>query len=331
MDDFVARNKNQWQELEQLSGRARKRRWLRRMGPEEIHRLDILYRRTAVHLAQVVTRTQDKALARYLNDLTAAAHAIIYLPPRRSMLADAGSFFSEGFAAAVARSWRFQLAAVLLFVAGATIGYVASVHDQLAAYAILPAGESRQIGAGAEQLMEHLRHGRDMGGDRKFHFASFLFQHNVKVGAMALVTGVLAAVPTILLMLYNGMTLGAFTAIHHLNHIHTAYWAWILPHGVTELPAAILCGGAGLQIGWGVLAPGWRSRAEALRLAGAEAVRILLGAAAMLLLSAGVESYLRQSHLSDPGRLLFAAALGAGMLAYFSWGAWREHASLRRA
>src|SRR5215813_7133111 len=88
MSDFIRRNKPAWTELENLVARARKR--ARTMSPRELARLDALYRRTTIHLAQVTTRTQDARLAKYLNDLTASAHSIIYLPPRKSALLGMG-------------------------------------------------------------------------------------------------------------------------------------------------------------------------------------------------------------------------------------------------
>ena len=69
------------------------------MSPEELARFDVLYRRTTVHLAQVTTRSRDVRLASYLNNLTAAAHSIIYLPPRESAIQGAISFIAVGFPA----------------------------------------------------------------------------------------------------------------------------------------------------------------------------------------------------------------------------------------
>ena len=85
MSGFIARNKPDWDELEQLVRKARKS--LRRLTPEELSRLDVLYRRATIHLARAATRTSDRQLVGYLNGLTSAAHSLIYLPPRRSIVA----------------------------------------------------------------------------------------------------------------------------------------------------------------------------------------------------------------------------------------------------
>jgi hypothetical protein len=137
-------------------------------------------------------------------------------------------------------------------------------------------------------------------------------------------TGILAAVPTVLLMIFNGMLLGVFAAIHHEAGIRAEMWAWILPHGVTELSAIILCGGVGLMLGKAVVRPGELSRNESLLRAGREAALVCAGVAAMLVLAAVIESYVRQSHWSTGARLGFAAATAAFWAAYVAHGIVRE-------
>ena len=142
MGDFVTRNKPDWDELEAcwLAHAAR----CAALRPEELNRLDVLYRRVAVHLAQVRTRTRDERLATYLNGLAAAAHSVIYLPPRHGVLGGITAFAAYGFAQTIARNWRYHLASVLLLVAGAFLAYHAATHDVLAAYALSAPGDPRQ-------------------------------------------------------------------------------------------------------------------------------------------------------------------------------------------
>lgn len=304
MSNFISRNKPDWDELESLVKRAR--RSIRRMSPDDLSRLDVLYRKTAVHLAQVATRTSDARLMAYLNDLTAAAHSLIYLPPRQSIWRGAGTFLFEGFARSIARNWRYHAVSAVLLMGGALLGYFASMHDSLAAYALMMPGDPRSPGATQEQLLEVLRSGRTSDGGEKFAFASMLFSHNLKVGIMAMALGALAGVLTTFLIVYNGMLLGAFVAIHHRAGIHAELWGWILPHGITELGAIILFGGIGLSFARAVVSPGQLSRAESLKRTGVDAGQMCLGAGAMLVLAALAESYLRQSHLSTTARLMFA-------------------------
>ncbi len=325
MSNYIQKHKPEWDELERLVARARKS--LNQMNFDEIERLDALYRRATIHLAQVSTRTRDAALIRYLNDLTAAAHAIIYVAPPPQPVRNAMTFVTDGFARAVARTWKFHAASVLLMVAGAFVAYTAVQNDPAAAYALLPNGEVRLPGSTREQLLSAMRAGRDQEGGSKFFFASFLFSNNLNVGFLTLALGVLAAIPSIYLITFNGMILGAFTAVHHNAGIYSEYWAWILPHGVTELSAIALAGGGGLLLGRAVVCPGMLTRTESLYRAGLEAVRICFGIGIMLLFAGAIESFLRQSHLPLASRFVFAAGTAVFWGLYF----WRGFVLERRA
>jgi uncharacterized membrane protein SpoIIM required for sporulation len=328
MADFVTRNRPDWDELEELL--ARGRRSVGRLSPQELNRLDVLYRRVAIHLAQVRTRTRDERLAEYLNQLAAAAHSLIYLPPRQGILNKIGVFAAWGFAECVARNWRAHAVSAALLLAGALLAYHATTQDVLAAYALAPPGDSRLPGTPPERLLQDIQSGQDLGSGPKSFFASFLFTHNLKVGLVAMGLGVLAGVPTVLLMLYNGMILGAFVSVYMKAGLGLEIWAWILPHGITELTATVLCGGVGLLLGRAVVSPGLKTRAEALVDAGTEAARTVIGVAGMLVLAAFIESFVRQSHLTTNERFLYAGLTGLFWVIYFGQGFfWRTMADAR--
>jgi uncharacterized membrane protein SpoIIM required for sporulation len=229
-------------------------------------------------------------------------------------------FISNGFAVALARTWRFHAVSGMLLLAGFLLAFLAASNDPLAMYALLPPGESRLPGTTPEKLQEVLRSGRDEEGHEKFVFASFLFSHNFQVGLMSMAVGVLAAVPTVFLISYNGMILGAFAALHHQAGIAIEMWAWILPHGITELLAIVFCGGVGLMLGYSVVCPGLRTRTESLYRAGQAAAYISLGCGGMLIFAAFVESYIRQSHLSTAARFVIAGGTAVFWILYLARG-----------
>jgi uncharacterized membrane protein SpoIIM required for sporulation len=211
-----------------------------------------------------------------------------------------------------------------LFLAGTIGGYAASLHNPHAAYALIIPDEMRMPGASAEQLLSVMRAGRDTSQGEKFAFMSFLLTHNTKVGFTAFASGVMAGIPTIYLMLYTGGFLGAFTAVHQSNDVAGEWWAWILPHGVTELGACILCGGAGLILGLAVLRPGHQSRVASLVIAGRLGLRVALGVVPMFIFAGFAESFVRQSHMTISERYTFAGATALFWAAYFAFGATLE-------
>ena len=92
---------------------------------------------------------------------------------------------------------------------------------------------------------------------------------------------------------------------------------------MTTVGGIVLCGGIGLQLGHAVLAPGMQSRGRKLKEAGREVARVLLGVALMLVLAAAIESYIRQSHLSQGARF-WVAGLSAVL-----WGLYFYHGHIR--
>ena len=316
---FIERARPQWAELEELLARARKR-GLKRLAAEELSRLDRLYRLCTIHLAQVQTRGRDPNLTAYLNNLVARAHSFVYISPRPNPLKRVVGFYMTGFARAVARTWPYHAVALVLLLIGAMAGHFAADLEPKARYALMMPGDVRLPGSTAEQLQEMLRAGRDMPWEAKFAFTTQLFAHNTQVGWNAFVVGILAGVPTVLMLLYNGGILGAFTAMHHRHGIVEEVWAWILPHGVTEFLAIILCGGAGFLLGMAVVRPGLHGRKENVRAAGKECVRFAMGVIPLFIIAALAEGFLRQSELGTSARLIFAAGTAVFWLLYFTRG-----------
>lgn len=312
-----------WDELTDLVYRAQ-RRGVRRLSADELARMDRLYRLTTIHLAQLRTRGANPQVVHNVNRLVAKAHSLIYAAPRPHLLGRIFAFYATGFARSVARTWVFQLTALAIFLVGAFGGYWASVSNVYANYALIIPDEMRMPGASQEQLIAVLRGGRDQGQSEKVAFMSMLMTHNTKVGFTAFAGGVMAGIPTAYVMAYTGGFLGAFTAVHNANGVGAEWWAWILPHGVTEIGACILCGGAGLLLGYAVLRPGYRSRAASLRHAGREGLRIAMGVIPMFVFAGFAESFVRQSHWTLEQRYAFAAATALFWAAYFTLGALLE-------
>lgn len=275
------------------------------MTAQELKRFDELSRRAAVSLAQARTRITDRRMRAYLNDLVARSYQILTLQTPRPRVASPGILGSLLlFPRVVVRRGWYHLGAAALFFVGVALAFFVTLADPLAAYSIMPQGETRLPGARAEYLEQMLESGRGGSGGEKFAFASMLFGHNTRVGILSLTSGILAGIPTIFLIVYNGMILGAFTATHWIAGIHNDYWAWILPHGIPEITALVLMGGMGLRLGHVLLSPGRKTRSVALGEAGREAVVVIAGSATLLLVAAIIESYVRQSHMDANSRHL---------------------------
>jgi uncharacterized membrane protein SpoIIM required for sporulation len=117
--------------------------------------------------------------------------------------------------------------------------------------------------------------------------ASAIMTNNVQVALACFAGGVFAGLGSVVLLAFNGLMIGA-TAGHFANAGLLGYLAaFIVGHGVLELFAIWVAGAAGLMVGLAMVAPGELARADAVRLRGALAMR-LIGAVVLLLVIAGI-------------------------------------------
>jgi uncharacterized membrane protein SpoIIM required for sporulation len=155
--------------------------------------------------------------------------------------------------------------------------------------------------------------------DMLHFFATFLFSHNATIGILCLALGFAAGFPVAFLLFQNGLLLGSMAALYASRGLAGQFWAWVLPHGVTELLAVALCGMAGFVFGGAILFPGERSRLENLARRGREAGLAVLGAVAMFFLAALLEGFFRSLVKDVPVRWSVAVATLVFWVGYFGW------------
>jgi uncharacterized membrane protein SpoIIM required for sporulation len=96
-------------------------------------------------------------------------------------------------------------------------------------------------------------------------------------------------------------------------------WSFVAPHGVLELPAIIIAGGAGLRLAHGLLFPGVLPRQQSLTRAGSRAVALVLGCLPILIIAGIIEAFVSPTDLSAPMKFGLAAALFVMLAAFLCW------------
>lgn len=314
---FRAAHQDAWEQLERIVTRIEKRS-IRALAEEDLLALPVLYRTTLSSLSIARETSLDRALQTYLEQLCTRAYFQIYGAPGnawRQMV----QFFSRTWPRAIASLWRETLAAALLGVLGAVLGYWLVRHDPSWFYSIIPAemAEGRDPSASAQSLKEVLYDGK--ASDPLATFATFLFTHNAQVALFAFALGFAFAVPTALLLVYNGLTLGALVEVYAQKGLSTALGGWLIIHGSTELFAITLAGAAGFRIGLAVGFPGRRSRLESAVSAGRTGGTAMAGVVLMLVVAGLLEGIGRQTILVDWQRYAVGLSVFAGWLVYYYW------------
>jgi uncharacterized membrane protein SpoIIM required for sporulation len=305
-----------WRELEDLVARC-DRHGIRGVGPEKLARLAVLYRAAASSLGVARSSVLDRNLLEWLEALVARAYLVVYAPQRRAAEV-AREFLLAGFPAAVRSIAWHTLAAAMLIVLGAALAWTMVAADSEAFYLFV--NGSRASGRDPSATTESLRATLFDGGNRRnlLDFAARLFTHNASVSILVYGLGFVFGLPVVLLLVYNGMAIGAMSALFHSRGLAVEWWSWILPHGVTELTAIALAGGAGLAMAGAMLFPGRSTRVQALCATGRRMGAVVAGGVVMLLLAALVEGVFRQIVTHVPSRYALASIFGGLWAAFFA-------------
>lgn len=260
---------------------------LQTLGEQGVREFVQEYRELTADLARLRTATAggESREVFYLNRLVSAAHNLLYR--RRSIRPDAAVrylFFTVP--QEIRRSSNvIVLAALLLFVPMAVTG-VAVVRDPDAAVAFLPPQMFDRAEAGVRAAREGGGY-VDVPSLYRPTMASGIIANNIQVAFMAFASGITAGLLTCFVLFSNGLSIGAVLGLYVSKGIGSLIIAFIAPHGVLELTAICIAGGAGLLLGSAFIIPGDRTRRRALVENGKRSIALVTGAT-FLLVGAGI-------------------------------------------
>lgn len=312
---FRQAREDDWKRLERLMNKAEKGS-AAKLTDEEILAVPVLYRSTLSALSVARETSLDQDLIDYLETLSARAYFFVY-GSRATFQERLAAFFRHDWPNAVRGLWRETLASTALMLLGVLVAFWLVNHEPQWFYAFVPGDMAggRDPAASAESLRKTLQ-GADGAGGLSF-FATFLFTHNAQIALIAFALGFALCVPTSLLILYNGATLGAMIAVFASKGLGLEFGGWLLIHGVTELFAVTLAGAAGLRIGWAVAFPGDQRRLDAAAEAGRTAGLAMGGVVVMLFFAGLLEGFGRQLIVPTPARYAVAGVTAVIWGLYF--------------
>ena len=314
---FRQEREAQWRELDELVTRALKR-GLGALSQSELRRLPVLYR-SALSSLSVARRTAlDRALVDYLEGLSARAFLAVY-GSRKGTRGAIRRVLLEEFPRRVrALAGEVALATAMTalgaIVAAALMAVDVGWYDAFVDPAL--AG-GRDPNASTDVLRSALYGGEgEMSGSMLSIFASSLFVHNAGIGMMCFALGFAAGLPTLLLLFTNGLMLGAFLSLYAERGMLYELCGWLVPHGIPEIGAIILCGAAGLHMGRAMIAPGRKSVPASIAAAGRHVSIVVLGSVVLFAIAGLIEGLFRQLVTNDTLRYAMAVFNGAW---FFGW------------
>lgn len=302
---WIEKRKPYWQKLETLvsSGASS----VKALSHQELQELSLLYRQTAADLAAIRQDPSSVHFARYLNQLMARAHNIIYAGHRASPWKIFG-FFSHEYPRIFRRNLKYCALAVAIFIVGGLIGAALTLQD--------PDFQLRVLGPQMVQTIQRKEMWTQSIIGVKPLASSRIMTNNLTVAFMAYGTGITAGIGTIYMMFFNGLLMGVIGAACALAGMSLSLWSFVAPHGALELPSIFLAGGAGLKIAHGLLFPGMLPRKESLAMAGREATLLVIGTVPLLIIAGIVEAFVSPTGLATPLKFMTSAALLALLSSY---------------
>jgi len=309
-EEFTGKHRERWQRLEVMLAQANRldrKRIVQLTDIVDIAEFDREYRRVCMHLALARQRLYTGELIDYLNELALKSNRLFY-EQRRRYLPGVLRFFAGEFPALVRSQATVVWIATLLFLLPAIGMLVALEFEPDLIHSIIGAEQLRGIEEMYAPGAEFRSWEQEASSDLQMF--GFYILNNIGIGFRTFAGGIVFGIGSILVVVFNGLFFGAVAG--HLYGIgyEDQFLPFVAGHSAPELTAIVLCGAAGLKLGWSFMAPGRLARLESLKRGAALSVKIVSGAAAMLLLAACIEAFWSaRAEISDVIKIC-AGALG---------------------
>jgi uncharacterized membrane protein SpoIIM required for sporulation len=306
---FIAMHKSEWTELEQLTqqlGRGKSR-----LQANHLDRFTELYKAVSAHLATLQTYRPADDTTLYLNQLVAKAHNMMYKENNKSSQ-QLRVFFLRHFPAMLRKRKLFFVFALLLFIIGGLAGFLAVWKDPLNVYQIIPAN----IAGGIDPSQTD----QPRGDLHSPIVSTTIMTNNIRVAVLAFISGITLGIGTVYLLVTNGLLIGALAAVFMHSGKSYVFWAYILPHGIIELTAIFIAGGAGLYMGYRIFVPGPFSRKYLFLESVKESAQLLLGTLPLFVIAGIIEGYITPSTLNLEFKYMISGATLVLLTVYYVLG-----------
>lgn len=280
---------NDWNELDallaQLQGRRIKGQTTKTLSGERVAQL---YRRACEHLALARARAYPAHIIERLDQLTADAHQAIY--SRRDFgIARLAALIGRDFPRSVRAHAKYVWLSTAVFVLPMVIlGFMVHAQPELI-LSVVDAQTAAQFEEMYSPDAESIGRRRDANTDMAMF--GFYIRNNIGVSFQCFASGLMLGIGSLFFLAFNGVYAGAIAGYLTERGLSETFYSFVVTHASFELTAIVLSGAAGLRIGHSLLAPGRRTRTQALVDAARESIVVIYGVIGMLLIAAAIEAF----------------------------------------
>lgn len=301
LDAYTEVHRERWQELDRLA-RAR------HTTGADVDRLVSAYQQGATDLARIRGAAPRTAVGDRLS-LTLFRARLRFTGTPVDPLTAVTAFFVVQLPAAL---YRIRWVTIWVALATAAIAAVVAVWISTTPGATATFGTPEALRQYATQDFQDYYSDHGLGA-----FTAQVWTNNAYIAASMVAFGITGLfVPFSIGQ--NAIGLGVSAAIMHSEGRLGDFFLYIAPHGQLELYSVFLAAAAGLMIFWSWVAPGARTRAQALAEDGRALITIAVGLTLTLLLSGIVEGTVTRQDWPWPVKI----GIGTVALAAVLWYQW---------
>ena len=314
---FVQKKREAWEAFRATAVRM-ERSGIGGLAPGEIPKFAAQYREVAADLARARTYQVDARVIAYLERIVSAGHNALYRT-RGKERTPLPHYLLRDFPAAVVQSWQHVLLAFLLFMIPAVVGYVMIRERPALAEEIVSPGMVARAEEAGQRELEGRTYAQE-GRATRPAVAAFIITNNINVSFGVFAGGLTAGLLTAWLLFYNGMMLGLVLGLFQNYNALGYLVVFVAGHGVLELTAIFISAGAGFRLAKAMIAPGDRTRTDALIVEGRIAARMIGAVVTLLAIAGTIEGLLSTSNAPAIWKYGVSAATTVLLILYFANG-----------
>jgi len=300
VDAFRAVHEHEWSRLRALVKS-------RRLTGPEADELVVLYQRTATHLSALRSAQSEPVLLDELSTVLVQARARL-TGSRYTAWRQVVHYATKGLPAALYRLRWWTTGAALFTIVLATIAGTWMAGNTSAQASLF----------GSNEAIRQLVYSDFEGYYSEYDNAAFagrVWTNNAMVAATCIALGI-AGIPVLFSLTLNAVNVGLQGGLMIEHGRGELFFGLILPHGLLELTAVFVAAGAGFKLFWAWVAPGMRTRSQALATEGRAMMGVALGLVFWLFVSGVIEGFVTPSTLPTWARISIGALALLAFLAY---------------
>jgi len=308
LDAYSAAHRDEWDELARLGAKTR-------FSGAEADELIDHYQSGASQLSAIKTTAGQTAQGDRLS-LWLSRARLRFTGASSNVLSQLPRFFAYQLPAALYRvRWLSLIVSVASVVVALIYGFWAASDPHVL---LATRGTESDMEQYAKDFVDYYS---NYSGSS---FTGFVWTNNAWIAAQAVFLGIFG-VFTPVIVFSNAQTVGLTGAgMGHVGQLDV-FFLHIAPHGQLELYSIFLAGATGMMIFWSWIAPGARTRAQALKEDGRALFTIVVGLAGALFVSGVIEGFVTRQPWPWPIKIGIGTVALAAFL-FYQWGVGRRAA-----